>query len=91
MDRRRGGRGVDAEEATLAILADLEASCRGSPEMAVVVGNSALAAVEILFRRLNVDPALPLDLYREIWDPIVERATRPGVAPQRETPGTRES
>lgn len=62
---------ANAQGATNDMLAALESLIGGDPSLAVVYGNSALAAVIMIFQAHQIDPAMNRELFNEIWAPIV--------------------
>lgn len=65
---------VNAELYTKGILVDLESVIDGDPAMAVAIGNSALAAVKIIFAKYGIKNEDSAPVFHQIWDRIVEES-----------------
>jgi hypothetical protein len=63
----------DAQLGTVALLFEMEHRAEGSPEAALVLGNSMIAAARMLFKRMGIDEHQRRELYREFWKPIVDQ------------------
>lgn len=66
----------NAEICTQAILADLEFAIQNNPGMALIIANSALAAVQIIERRYRLSAADTVPLFNQVWQPVVDRTVR---------------
>jgi hypothetical protein len=62
-----------AESKTVSLLFEMEDHADGSPEAAMILGNSMIAAAKLLFKRLGVDEKQQVELYREFWKPLVDK------------------
>jgi len=63
----------NAESVTSDILNNLDQIIGDDESLAVIYCNSALAAVEILFRRHRINRDLAIPMYKEYWSPVVDR------------------
>lgn len=63
----------NAKVLTTAILSDLEATIAGSPEVAAVIINSSLAAVEVLIFRYGIRKNFIKETYDMGWKHTVDR------------------
>jgi len=66
----------NAEIYTRAILADLEYAIKNNPEMALIIANSALAAVQIIERRYKLSDHDTVTFFNQIWQPVVDQTAR---------------
>jgi hypothetical protein len=67
---------------TSALLQDLRTSSKGDPALAVQIGFSAFAAVEVLFNEMGIAKDDFLDLYAAFWAPIVARMSANSCKPE---------
>ena len=64
-----------ASEATLALVADLEAMIKGDRARAVLCGNVAAAAAQIIFTRYGIAGETFVPVYEEAFAPVVALST----------------
>ena len=67
-DQRTVQRNV--ETCTTDMMIALEAMIGGSGDKALIYGNSAIAAVIVVFRKYGVDKDLAREMFKDLWSPI---------------------
>jgi ketopantoate reductase len=64
----------NAHSCTMDMMSALEQMIGGDSSLAVVYGNSAIAAVILVFQAHGIDLKQNRDLFQEIWSPIAGTA-----------------